>query len=185
MKARMKLAIAAALALTLGLAAFAAFYILAEPSLSESELDAIARDWAADNMDGAARDELVEFMVANTSVNSKILFREYLNVYVDSDATTWSYGPFESAGRGSYEAYATVALRLSDIMPPPVVLDDTAPVAPGDYTGDFRNAFRLTFLLTVDTDSKSVTEWRVGDGKAVYVGFPPPSGFPLWGRGRE
>ena len=175
MKARTKIAIAAALALTLGLGAFAAFYILAEPSLSsESELEAIARDWAADNMDGAAKDELVEFIVANTTVNSRILLREYLKEHVDSGATTWTYGPFASADRGSYEASATVALRLSDVMPTAGKPAPTATVDPSD----FRNAFRLTFRLTVDPASKSVTEWRVDDGKAVYVTFPPPSGFP-------
>ena len=176
MKARIKLLIAATLASMLGLAAFAAFNILAEPSLSESELNAIARAWAADNMDGAAGDELVEFIVANTTVNSRSLLREYLKMHAGSGAT-WSYGPFESAERGSYEASATVALRLSDIMPT-VVSDEikamgedaaTLPVEPGD----FRNAFTLTFLLTVDPSSKSVTEWRVHDGKAVYVHIPP------------
>ena len=177
MKARIKLLIAATLASMLGLSAFAAFNILAEPSLSESEIEAIARAWAEDNMDGAAGDELVEFIVANTTVNSQSLLREYLKIHAGSGAT-WSYGPFESADRGSYEASATVALRLSDIMPPPVVSDEikamgedaeTLPVEPGD----FRNAFTLTFLLTVDPASKSVTEWRVHDGKAVYVHFPP------------
>ena len=177
MRTRMKLAIAATLALTLGLAALAARAIPAEPSLSESELEAIARAWTDDNMDGAARDELVEFIVANTTVNSQILLRMYLKFHVASGAT-WSYGPFESADRGSYEAYATVALRLSDIMPPQVVSDEikamgedvkTLPVEPGD----FRNAFTLTFLLTVDPASKSVTEWRVDDGEAVYIHVPP------------
>ena len=178
MKTRMKLAIAATFALTLGLAAFAACAIPAEPSLSESELEAIARAWTDDNMDGAARDELVEFIVANTTVNSQILLRMYLKFHVASGAT-WSYGPFESADRGSYEAYATVALRFSDIMPPQVVSDEikamgqdvvnTLPVEPGD----FRNAFTLTFLLTVDPASKSVTEWRVHDGEAVYIHVPP------------
>ena len=170
MKARMKLAIVAAIALTLGLGAFAAFYVLAEPSLSESELEAIARDWAADNMDGAARDEFAEFISANTTVNSRILLREYLKAHMDSGAI-WTYGPFANAGNGSYEASATVALRLSDIMPTAGKPAPTAPVDPGD----FRNAFTLTFLLTVDPASKSVTEWRVGDGKAVYVTFPPPA----------
>ena len=176
MKARIKLLITVTLASMLGLSAFAAFNILAEPSLSESEIEAIARAWAEDNMDGAAGDELVEFIVANTTVNSQSLLREYLKIHAGSGAT-WSYGPFESADRGSYEASATVALRLSDIMPPPVVSDEikamgadaeTLPVEPGD----FRNAFTLTFLLTVDPASKSVTEWRVHDGKAVYVHFP-------------
>ena len=177
MKARIKLLITVTLASMLGLSAFAAVNILSEPSLSESEIEAIARAWAEDNMDGAAGDELVEFIVANTTVNSQSLLREYLKIHAGSGAT-WSYGPFESADRGSYEASATVALRLSDIMPPPVVSDEikamgedaeTLPVEPGD----FRNAFTLTFLLTVDPASKSVTEWRVHDGKAVYVHIPP------------
>ena len=177
MRTRIKLAIVVTLASTLGLSAFAAFNILAEPSLSESEIEAIARAWTEDNMDGAARDELVEFIVANTTVNSQSLLRMYLKVHVGSGAT-WTYGPFESADRGSYEAYATVALRLSDIMPPPVVSDEikamgsdaaTLPVEPGD----FRNAFTLTFLLIVDPASKSVTEWRVQDGEAVYIHIPP------------
>ena len=175
MKARIKLLITVTLASMLGLSAFAAFNILAEPSsLSESEIEAIARAWTADNMDGAAGDELVEFIVANTTVNSQSLLREYLKLHAGSGAT-WSYGPFESAERGSYEASATVALRLSDIMPM-VVHDEaagtplsSAPVDPGDI----RDAFTLTFLLTVDPASKSVTEWRVHDGKALHVYFPP------------
>ena len=106
MRTRIKLAIVVTLASTLGLSAFAAFNILAEPSLSESEIEAIARAWTEDNMDGAAGDELVEFIVANTTVNSRSLLREYLKIHAGSGAT-WSYGPFESADRGSYEAYAT------------------------------------------------------------------------------
>ena len=176
---RMKLLIAASLVLLLGLAA-AAFRLLdRQPTLSESEIEAIARAWTDDNMDGAARDELVEFIVANTAVNSKSLFRMYLKFHVASGAT-WTYGPFESAGNGSYDAYATVDLRFSDIMPPTVVVSDeikalgpsatTMPVEPGDY----RNVFALTFLLTVDPASKSVTDWRVHDGEAVYVYDLPP-----------
>ena len=176
MKARIKLLITVTLASMLGLSAFAAFNILAEPSLSESEIEAIARAWAEDNMDGAAGDELVEFIVANTTVNSRSLLREYLKIHAGSGAT-WSYGPFESAERGSYEASATVALRLSDIMPTVVQYEGEAAGAPLSAAtvepGDFRNAFTLTFLLTVDPASKSVTEWRVHDGKAVYVHFPP------------
>ena len=175
---RMKLVIVASLVLLLGLTAAVAFRLLdRQPSLSESELEAIARAWTDDNMDGAARDEPVEFIVTNTTVNSQSLLRMYLKFHVASGAT-WSYGPFESADRGSYEAYATVALRLSDIMPPPVVSDEikamgedvkTLPVKPGD----FRNAFTLTFLLTVAPASKSVTEWRVHDGEAVYIHILP------------
>ena len=176
---RMKLVIAASLVLLLGLAA-AAFRLLdRQPTLSESEIEAIARAWTDDNMDGAARDELVEFIVANTTVNSQIMLRMYLRRHVASGAT-WTYGPFESAGNGSYDAYATVDLRLSDITPPPVVSDEikamgdqlaaTLPVEPGDY----RNVFALTFLLTVDPASKSVTDWRVHDGEAVYVYDLPP-----------
>ena len=178
MKARIKLLITVTLASMLGLSAFAAFNILAEPSLSESEIEAIARAWTADNMDGAAGDELVEFIVANTTVNSQSLLREYLKIHAGSGAT-WSYGPFESVDRGSYEASATVALRLSDIMP--TVVHDEGEAARARLSastvepGDFRNAFTLTFLLTVDPASKSVTEWRVHDGKAVYVHFPPPA----------
>ena len=176
---RMKLLIAASLVLLLGLAAFAAFAILAKPTLSEPEIEAIARAWTDDNMDGAARDELVEFIVANTTVNSQIMLRMYLRRHVNSGAT-WTYGPFESAGNDSYDAYATVDLRFSDIMPPTVVVSDeikalgeaasTMPVEPGDY----RNVFALTFLLTVDPASKSVTDWRVHDGESVYVYDLPP-----------
>ena len=176
MKARIKLLITVTLASMLGLSAFAAFNILSEPSLSESEIEAIARAWAEDNMDGAAGDELVEFIVANTTVNSQSLLREYLKMRAGSGAT-WSYGPFESAERGSYEASATVALRLSDIMP--IVVSDEIKAMGEDAeslpvkSGNIRDAFTLTFLLTVDPASKSVTEWRVHDGKAVYVHFPP------------
>lgn len=176
---RMKLIIAASLVLLLGLAAAAAFRLLdRQPTLSESEIEAIARAWTDDNMDGAARDELIEFIVANTTVNSQIMLRMYLRRHVASGAT-WTYGPFESAGNGSYDAYATVDLRFSDIMPPPVVSDEikalgeaatTMPVEPGDY----RNVFALTFLLTVDPAPKSVTDWRVHDGEAVYVYELPP-----------
>ena len=178
MKARIKLLITVTLASMLGLSAFAAFNILAEPSsLSESEIEAITRAWAEDNMDGAAGDELVEFIVANTTVNSQSLLREYLKIHAGSGAT-WSYGPFESAERGSYEASATVALRLSDIMPTVVsdeirAMGEDMETLPVDEPGDLRNAFTLTFLLTVDPASKSVTEWRVDEGEAVYVHIPP------------
>ena len=176
MRTRMKLAIAAILALTLGLAALAAFYILAEPPLSESELDAIVRAWAEDNMDGAAGDEPVEFVVANTTVNSTGSLRLFLKARMDSGAT-WSYGPFAGAGGGSYEASATVALRLNDIMPTlfPDEMEAAGKSAPTSQVdpGDFRNVFTLTFLLTVDPASKSATEWRVRDGEAVYVHIPP------------
>lgn len=180
---RVKLLIAASLVLLLGLAAAIGFGLLDRgPTLSESELEAIARDWAADSMDGAAGDEFVEFIVANTTVNSPDSLRMYLKEHMDSGAT-WTYGPFEKADRDSNEASATVALQLEDIMPMTTAIsqDDmdriralglslsTMPAEPGD----FRNAFTLTFRLTVDPASKSVTDWRVEDGEAVYVHIPP------------
>ena len=87
-----------------------------QPSLSESELEAIARAWTEDNMDGAAGGELIEFIVANTTVNSPDLFRQYLKSRMDSGAA-WTYGPFANAGGAPYEASATAVLRLEDIMP--------------------------------------------------------------------
>ena len=176
MKIRMKIAIFAsllALIIVLAGAIAIAFNPLGgRPALSEPELKAIARAWAADNMDGAAGDELVEFIVANTTVNAPDLLREYLNVYMDSGAT-WTYGPFANAGRGSYEVSATVALRMEDIMPIEISDEVKASGAPTPTPlqdpGDFRNVFTMTFRLTMDAASKSVTGWRVHDGQAIYA----------------
>ena len=171
MKTRVKLAIIASIALTIVLAAAAiAFNPLGgRQALSESELDAVARAWAADGLNGAAGDELVEFIVANTTVNSPDLLRQYLKPRLDSGAT-WTYGPFADAGADSYEAFATATLHISDIMP---VTVSYQPKASGESAfvdpGDFRNVFTLTFRLTVDAASESVTEWRAQDGQAIYA----------------
>ena len=173
MKTLTKIALVASLALIIVLAAFAAFNILnilAGPSsLSEPELADIARAWTADSMSGAAGDELVEFIVANTAVNSPDLLRQYLKPRLDSGAA-WTFGPFESAGADSYDAFATATLHISDVMPVEIKASGApAPAPTAVVPGDFRNVFTLTFRLTVDAASKSVTGWRVQDGQAVYA----------------
>ncbi len=175
MKTLTKIALVASLALIIVLAAFAAFNILnilAGPSsLSEPELADIARAWTADSMDGAAGDELVEFIVANTTVNSPDLLRQYLKPRLDSGAA-WTFGPFASAGADSYEAFATATLHINDVMPMTISYETEAPgeSAPTAVVpGDFRNVFTMTFRLIVDAASKSVTEWRVQDGQAVFA----------------
>ena len=167
-----KLAVIASIALIIGLAAAMAIAfnpLDRSPALSESELEAIARAWAADGVNGAAGDEMVEFIVANTTVNSPELLRQYLKPRLDSGAT-WTYGPFASAGGDSYEAFATATLHTSDIMPATVSYQ---PKASGESAfvdpGEFRNVFTLTFRLTVDAASESVTDWRAQDGQAIYA----------------
>ena len=140
------------------------------PELS-SEIEKIARAWAANNINGAAGDEIVNLIVKESNTGQPDMFREYLRERVES-ATDWSYGPVAKASENVYELTAAASTRVHDTMPPPTFTLASGVNAPTPDPADFRRIATAPFRLTVDADTMSVTDWRLrADGAGVVSSF--------------
>ena len=133
-----------------------------DDSISIPELQDTARAWTEGNINDVAGDALVEFIASESGAEQPDLFREFLDDRRDilELATTWSYCPVVS--EGIYQVTATASTNLHEVVPlgPRPVTDASGTEVPID-PNDFKRIATLPFLLTVDTDSKIVTDWSV------------------------
>jgi len=136
-----------------------------------SEIEKTARAWAANNINGAAGDEIVNLIMRETNTEQPDILREYLTERVES-ATDWSYGPIATAGENMYELTATASTLLHEMMPPPTFESPGGVKIPTPDPADFRSVATAPFRLTVDADTMSVTDWRLrADGAGVVTSF--------------
>ena len=139
----------------------------------ESEIEKTARAWTANNISGAAGDEIVNLIMREVNTEQPDMLREYLTERVES-ATDWSYGQVETAGENVYELTATASTLLHEITPPPIFESEGAGGVefPTPDPADFRSVATAPFSLTVDADTMSVTDWRLrADGAGVVTSF--------------
>lgn len=137
----------------------------------ESEIEKTARAWAANNISGAAGDEIVNLIMREHNTEQPDMLREYLTERVES-FTDWSYGPIETASENVYELTATASTLLHEITPPPIFESAGGVEFPTPDPADFRSVATAPFRLTVDADTMSVTDWRLrADGAGVATSF--------------
>ena len=137
----------------------------------ESEIEKTARAWAANNINGAAGDEIVNLIMREFNTEQPDMLREYLKERVAS-ATDWSYGPTETASENVYELTATASTLLHEMTPPPIFESAGGVKIPTPDPADFRSVATAPFRLTVDADTMSVTDWRLrADGAGVVTSF--------------
>ena len=132
------------------------------PSLSEPEK--IARDWAEDNLDGVAGDELVKFISAKTNPMQPEMFRVYVKERLDL-GTNWTYGPAVNVSDDLYNVTAMAIVRLGNIMPT-VYTNNDERASPNAFRP--KKVFTMPFHLTVDMESLSVTDWLVHAEEFTY-----------------
>ena len=159
-----------AVGLVVAAAVTVSLYLLADrvvnDGISPPELEEIARAWTEENIGGAMGDAMVDFIVSESHTEQPGILGEYLKERLDP-ATTWSYGPIVSVGNGRYEVTATAMTNVHQIMPP--MVRDSSGSEVTIEPGDLERVATMPFHLTVDTDSKSVTDWHVHPGEATYV----------------
>ena len=137
----------------------------------ESVIEKTARAWAANNISGAAGDEIVNLIMREFNTEQPDMLREYLTERVES-ATDWNYGPIETAGENVYELTATASTLLHEMMPPPIFGSAGGVEFPTPDPADFRSVATAPFRLTVDADTMTVTDWRLrADGAGVVTSF--------------
>ena len=137
----------------------------------ELEIEKTARAWAANNINGAAGDEIVNLIMREFNTEQPDMLREYLKERMES-ATDWSYGPIETAGENVYELTATASTLLHEMMPPPIFGSAGGVKIPTPDPADFRSVATAPFRLTVDADTMTVTDWRLrADGAGVVTSF--------------
>ena len=131
------------------------------------DLNEIVRTWAEYSIEHMAGDELVDFIVSKSFTEEPDLLSEYLKDGLKS-ATTWYYGPVVRVSDVRYELTATASTRVHDILPLTSIKDRSGAVVPLEQD-DFSRVATMPFHLTVDMDSKSVTDWYVQLEEGTYV----------------
>ena len=123
----------------------------------------IARAWAEDNIDGAAGDELVEFIVERSTTRQPEMLGEFLKERLRS-ATTWTYGPIVNQGGDRYEVTATASTDVHEIVPSKI-----SGVPEGMPTpGPFERVATMPFHLTIDLESRGVSDWHIHADESAY-----------------
>ena len=141
-----------------------------EPKLTPED---VARSWAENNLDSAASDEIVKFIVSISNARQPELFSEYLGDRLHH-STSWSYSPALKLSSNRYEVVATASTNLHDIAPT-VILDDRVPVS-------VTQVITMPFHLAVDMESKSVVDWSARTDEAFSYsahGDSPPNAITL------
>ena len=142
--------------------------------LTEFDVEEIARAWAADSVNGAAGDEIADFIVEESITAQPEMLRDFLKRRLES-VTTWNYGQIVRTGENRYETTATATTRVHDAMEPPLTITFLGEPEGADEPKDARvemvrsltasdftyaRIAKMPFSLTVDLESDGVTEWR-------------------------
>lgn len=142
--------------------------------LTEFDVEEIARAWAADSVNGAAGDEIADFIVEESITAQPEMLRDFLKRRMES-VTTWNYGQIVRTGENRYETTATATTRVHDAMEPPFTITFLGEPEGADEPKDARvemvrsltasdftyaRIAKMPFSLTVDLESDGVTEWR-------------------------
>lgn len=142
--------------------------------LTEFDVEEIARAWAADSVNGAAGDEIADFIVEESITAQPEMLRDFLKRRMES-VTTWNYGQIVRTGENRYETTATATTRVHDAMEPPLTITFLGEPEGADEPEDARvemvrslkasdftyaRIAKMPFSLTVDLESDGVTEWR-------------------------
>ena len=129
---------------------------------AEDELVEIARDWAEDNVDGEAGDEMVEFIVEMSTTRQPEMLGQFLKERLRS-ATTWTYGPIVNQSGDIYEVTATASTHVHEIVPSKTYVPEGMPTP-----GPFERVATMPFHLTIDLESRGISDWHTHADESAY-----------------
>ena len=129
---------------------------------AEDELVEIARAWAENNVGGAAGDEMVEFIVGMSTTRQPEMLRVFIKERL-RPATTWTYVPIMNQGGNIYEVTATASTHVHEIVPSKTYVPEGMPPP-----GPFKTVATMPFHLTIDRESRCVSDWYIHADEAAY-----------------
>lgn len=135
---------------------------------TEDKLIEIASDWAEDNIDGAVGDELVKFIVEKSHTRQPEMLGEFLKKGL-RPATTWTYGSIVSQDGDRYEVTARASTQVHEIVPSETRVPEGMPTP-----GPFERVATMPFHLTIDMESRSVSDWHTHADEFAYRETAPP-----------
>ena len=129
---------------------------------SEGELVEIARAWAEHNVGGAAGDEIVEFIVGMSHTRQPEMLMRFIKERL-RPATTWTYVPIINQGGDIYEVTVTASTHVHEIVPSKTFAPEGMPTP-----GPFETVATMPFHLTIDLESRGVSDWHIHSDEATY-----------------